>query len=356
MYFETAEGLKTYINRIIVEPDEQLMILAGYKSADEVSEVMEFLNEKGINFFGGIYPGLLTGKNNKPYGFIVERFNPVFSSLVLPHMMRFNKDPATMKGYTALVLVDGLSPHMKALIDTLFKKMGTYVNYLGGGAGFYDLNQRPCIFDNKGIYQDVLYVCVIPSPCFSGVKHGWRKLMGPFSVDRSIDNVLISLDGDNAFEVYKEVIEAEEHITLFKEDFFAIAKDHPFGIVQEDGSIIVRDPIGLNDNYEIICVADIPVDSQVYVLKGDVDSLLSSSLEITEYCTENAPDYHFPLLFNCISRAMFMEDKFEEELANIQNKLKPIVQGALSIGEIASKSNGEIVIHNKSTVLGLIGK
>ena len=356
MYFETAEELKTYLNRLIVEPEEQMMILAGYKSADDVNEVREFLNEKGIKFFGGIYPGLLTGNENKDHGFIAERFQPVFSSIVLPHMMIFKDDPVSLEGYTALVLVDGLSPHMKALIDTLFDKMGAHVSYLGGGAGFYDLKQRPCIFDNKGIYQDVLYVCVIPSPCFSGVRHGWKKLMGPFSVDRSIDNVLISLDGDNAFEVYKEVIEAEEHMTLFREDFFSIAKDHPFGIVQDDGSIIVRDPICLNDDYEIVCVADIPVDSEVFVLKGDVDSLLSSSLEIAELCTERAPDHHMPLLFNCISRAMFMEDKFEEELSNIQAKLKPIVQGALSIGEIASKRNGDIVIHNKSTVLGLVAK
>lgn len=356
MYFETAEELKAYMNRLIVEPEEQMMVLAGYKSAGEVNGVMEFLNEKGIIFFGGIYPGLLTGKMNKDHGFMVERFKPVFTSIVLPHMMIFRNDPVSLEGYTALVLVDGLSPNMKALIDTLFEKMGAHVSYLGGGAGFHDLKQRPCIFDNNGIYQDVLYVCVIPSPCFSGVRHGWKKLMGPFTVDRSIDNVLISLDGYNAFEVYKEVIEAEEHMTLFREDFFSIAKDHPFGIIQEDGSIIVRDPIGLNENYEIICVADIPVNSQVYVLKGDVDSLLSSSLEITEYCTERAPASYIPFLFNCISRAMFMEDKFEEELSNIQDKLKPIVQGALSIGEIASKRNGDIIIHNKSTVLGLIGK
>lgn len=59
-------------------------------------------------------------------------------------------------------------------------------------------------------------------------------------------------------------------------------------------------------------------------------------------------------LSDCISRAMFLEERFEEELQNIQAKMKYPVEGALSFGEIASKRNGELVIHNKSTVLGLL--
>ena len=51
---------------------------------------------------------------------------------------------------------------------------------------------------------------------------------------------------------------------------------------------------------------------------------------------------------------MFLEDRFEEELENIQSKLDYPLEGVLSIGEIASNSNGQIEIHNKSTVLGLL--
>ncbi len=354
MYFESKNDLVAHIDTLCMEPDEQMMLLVGYKSAGELTEVMAYLNEKEINFFGGIYAGLLVGNKNRDSGYIVEKFKSIYSSMVLPNLMRFKLDVSSIEGYTALVLVDGLTSKMRELIDTLFNKMGTHVNYIGGGAGYYDMVQRPCIFNNQGLFQDVLHVCVIPSELCSSVRHGWKKLHGPFIVEKSEDNTLISLDDDTAFNIYKEVIEEEERITLFKEDFFSFAKDHPFGILQDDGSLIVRDPISLNDNYDIVCVADIPEKSKVYVLKGDVDTLLSSSLEITEYCIERAPDSYIPLLFDCISRAMFMEDRFEEELMNIQDKIKPVVQGALSLGEIASKRNGEIVIHNKSTVLGFL--
>lgn len=354
MYFESRKELEAYLKGLKLQNDEILMILLGYKSSDEMPHIREFVSEMGVNYFGGIFPGLIVGNRKVKSGFIIEVFKPVFMSIVLPHMMRFKIDPATLYGCTALVLVDGLSSKIKELTDTVYEKMGNHVKYIGGGAGSFDMVQKPCIFDNKGIYKDVLYVCVLPLSCHQAVKHGWRKMNGPFKIDNAYENILSLLDNKNAFDVYREVVETEEQITLYEDNFYYAAKNHPFGILQDDGTVIVRDPIRINSDYEIVCVADIPEGDELYILKGDTDSLLSASLEIAEYCSSKAYDNYMPLLFDCISRVSFMEDRFEEELVNIQSKLKATLQGVLSISEISTKRNGQIVIHNKSAVLGLL--
>jgi len=338
-----------------IKPKEELMILVGEGGSKDVEELINFLNTKSITFFGGIYSRLIVGNKSYSNGFIVEKYEPVYSSIVLPSLMRFKLDPNEYKGSTAIILIDGLSAKMKELTGTVFNKLGANVNYIGGGAGFYDLKHRPCIFNNKGIHKDVLHICILKSNVQIAVKHGWNKLEGPFRVTESSDNVLCKLDNYSAFDVYRDVIEEHERITLYKEDFFSYAKDHPFGVVKKGKTdFVVRDPIMLNEQNQIVCVADIPEDSEIYVLKGNIDTLLSASLQIAEYCAANAPEKYSPLLFNCISRAMFMEKRFDEELTNIQNKLKFPVQGAVSIGEIASQENGDLVIHNKSTILGLL--
>lgn len=354
MYFETLPQLTAYIDSINLEPLEKLMVLVGDNSSESVGELTDYLNGKNIPFFGGIYPSLLVGNKSKRSGFIVQKHKPIYSALVFPYMMRINVEIEKLKGCTAIVLVDGLSSMMKELTDTLYKYVGDNVTYIGGGAGFYDLTQRKCIFDNSGIYENALYVCIIECDSYFDVEHGWKRLVGPFIATKSIDNTLCELDNYNAFDVYKSAIEDIERITLFKSDFFTIAKDHPFGIRKADASIIVRDPIDVNEKDEIICVANIPEGSEIYVLKGDTETLLASSMEIAEKCVQNAPNIYSPLLFDCISRAMFLEGRFEEELANIQSKLKFLVEGALSIGEIATLKNGEIVIHNKSTIIALL--
>jgi hypothetical protein len=354
MYFRNLLELKNYVDESSFTPSEQLMIMVGDKSENQVNDLVKYLNEKKVNFFGGIFAGLIVGSSNKREGFIAKKVNPIFSTLVFPFMMRVTADSDTFCGTTAIVFVDGLSGRMKDLTDTVYEKIGMNVTYVGGGAGFYDMKQRPCIFNNTGIYKDALYICILRNKTELKVEHGWNRLQGPFYVKRSYDNVLAELDLYKAFEVYKHVIEEEENLTLCKEDFFTYAREHPFGIQQKDGTLIVRDPISFNDEEEIICVANIPEGSDVYVLKGDVDTLLDSSLHIAKVFKESAPLRYFPMLFDCISRAMFLDDRFEEELANIQQCLQYEVLGALSIGEIACTCNGELVIHNKSTVLALM--
>jgi len=198
MYFKSLDELRNYVNSTSFLSSEQLMIMVGDKSADLVPDMMQFLNSRHVSFFGGIFAGLIVGNKKKSEGFIVEKLEPIYSSLVFPYMMRFSQDLEKMKGATALVFVDGLSSRMKDLTDTIQEKLGNEVTYVGGGAGFYDLKHRPCIFNSRDVYKDALYVCIVKKETKLAVEHGWNKLQGPFFVKRSYDNILSELD------VYKD--------------------------------------------------------------------------------------------------------------------------------------------------------
>ena len=354
MYIQNSKEFQAHVDTLTFSESESLLVIVGDKSEPDIQDMMAYLNRKKISFLGGVYSGLIVGDKLIREGFIIQKLTPVYTSIIFPHMMRLKEDPSSFAGMTALVMVDGLSSKMKVLTETVFSKLGKNVKYLGGGAGYYNLSHKPCIFNNNGIYKDAILVCIVNVNTHISIEHGWKKLRGPYLVTHSKDNLLCELDYNNAFEIYKQVIEDEEHLILSKEDFFSFAKDHPFGIVEESGRMIVRDPIALNEHGDIVCVASIPEKSEVYILKGDADLLLGSSLSIANSCSSNAPEFYRPLLFNCISRAMFLEERFVEELYNIQDKLKYAVEGCLSIGEIASTRRGDLVIHNKSTVIGLL--
>jgi hypothetical protein len=63
------------------------------------------------------------------------------------------------------------------------------------------------------------------------------------------------------------------------------------------------------------------------------------------------------LLFDCISRTLFLQERFEEELGNIQSCLPqgtPLI-GAMSLGEIADADNSCLELFNKTIVLGALG-
>lgn len=354
MYFKDVDKLQQYVKNLELLDDEQLMVLIGDKSSEFVNFLISFMNRNRINFFGGIFPGLLVGTETLREGFIVQKFKSIFTSMVVPSVFEVSLNPGKIKDSTAMVIADGLSSRMKELTDTIYDRLGSEITYIGGGAGYYDLNHRPCVFNNEGVFEDAAMISIIPNQTILEVKHGWEKLSGPFTVTKAKDNTMQELDFQNAFEVYRAIIEKEENLILYSTGFFEVAKDHPFGILKADNELIVRDPIGLTDIDEIVCVADIPENSIVYVLKGDKHTLFNSSIEVVEECIKNAPKKYKPFIFDCISRAMFLDLHFKSELVNIQEKLKEDLEGALSIGEIASLKNGMIEIHNKSTVLGLV--
>lgn len=354
MYFEGILELQQYVKGLDISEDEQLMILVGDQSSELVNTLITFMNRNRINFFGGIFPGLLVGTENHRKGFLLEKFKSVLTTMIIPDLVEPIQPAQDVRGSTAIVIADGLSSRMKELTDTIYDNLGPEVTYLGGGAGYYDLQPRPCVFNNEGLFEDAAIVSIIPNQTVIEVKHGWERLAGPFTVTKSNENTMMELDFQNAFEVYRAIIEQEEGIILYSADFFEVAKDHPFGILKTDNELIVRDPIDLTEYDEIVCVADVPENSIVYVLKGDKSTLFQSSIEVVEECVKNVPKKYKPYLFDCISRAMFLQDHFKSELMNIQEKLQYQLEGALSIGEIASLKNGMIEIHNKSTVLGLI--
>jgi len=163
MYLSTLDELKKYVSNTEVKPKEELMILVGENSADKVEELINFLNGGGIHFFGGIYSRVLYENKSYPQGFIVQKYEPIYSSIVIPGLMRFKVDNSELENTTAIILIDGLSDKMKELTDTVFNKVGSNVKYIGGGAGYYDLKHRPCIFNNMGLHIDALHICIIKS-------------------------------------------------------------------------------------------------------------------------------------------------------------------------------------------------
>lgn len=355
MYLSTLNDLKYYVEELLINSDERLMVYVGDGCEKEVQDMMNYLNSKNILFFGGIFSKLLVGDRSLSKGYIVNKVKPIYCSMVLPNLMKFNEELNEKENYTTLIIADGLSSSFKELTDTVYEQLGNKVKYLGGGAGFYNLNHKPCIFDNDGITMDSLYVCIIKSDTKVAVEHGWNILKGPFNVTEANDNILSELDGESAFEKYKEILEDETGLAIYREDFFTYAKEYPFGIMNGTHlELVVRDPISVNDDSDIVCVADIPKNSNLFILSGNSRTLLESSLTIADRCSKIAPKKYKSLLFDCISRGMFLEGNFAIELANIQNRMNCTVEGVLSIGEIASKSDGSIVIQTKSTVLGLI--
>lgn len=367
MYTEKikAHEIIEIIGKLKPDKKDTLFIMLAEKNNTDLELLVELLNNKNYIFFGGIFPGLIYANKkyetgaiiskielaSKPY--LVEGLNN--NNIILPS---FNEFKDTTSPLTAIVLVDGLTSNISNFISGLFDRFGNSVHYLGGGAGSLSLIQKPCLFTNDGVYQDAAVISILESKSNLTVKHGWEYIKGPFVATKTEKNIIKELNWENAFTVYKKVVEEDSGEEINSENFFNIAKGYPFGISRDEDEYIVRDPIAVNEKNELICVGEVPENSILDILKGKSESLINAAkfaIEKFSYPNENIKNV---FVFDCISRVLFLEEDFEKEIDNVYTAIpkinkRVIPEGVLSLGEISSYQ-GYLEFFNKTIVIGLI--
>ncbi|MCA0152070.1 FIST signal transduction protein [Winogradskyella vincentii] len=340
-----------------------VLISVGEHTEIDINILLSELNEAGLKFIGGLFPKVIHGNTILEKGIVINTLNNAESLFLIKNIsdknytipkFNFKKD----KDYSLFTYVDGLTSNISHYLSELYQNYGMQTNYFGGGAGSLSLQQKPCVFSNEGIYQDAAVGCIMQMASKIGVRHGWKKVGGPFIVTKAEGNVIKELNWKNPFNVYKTIVEKHSGKRFTDDNFFDIAKGYPFGILKEDAECIVRDPLMVNENVELVCVGELEDNMVVDILNGNEVSLIEAAKTATEESINQASSPRKAILIDCISRILFLEDNFDKELNAITNTIKTrfpdvSIGGALTLGEISSYGEGFLEFYNKTVVVGL---
>ncbi|MFZ1343399.1 FIST signal transduction protein [Thiothrix eikelboomii] len=359
----TCEGLFVLFEHALASGAQSLLVLAADANGFTPAQLDASLQALPLPVFGGIFPEIIAHGQNLKRGSLVCALPVKAQVHWIEHLSSPEYDyfPEVValeaqipKGASLVTLVDGLSKRITSLLENLYEVFGSRYRYLGGGAGSLSFVQQPCLISNRGLRMDCAQITALPLSVSLSIEHGWHKFAGPFIVTGAYDNTMTTLNYKPAFEVYREVVEEDSGQKFGVNNFFDLAKAYPFGLDRISGDVVVRDPL-FRQGKALVCVGDVPINHIIYILKGDVDHLLEASRR----CVQIIPADKLPLmalLFDCISRALFLQERFAEEINTIHQALPcgvPLV-GGLSLGEIADGGNTCLELFNKTLVLGIL--
>lgn len=347
---------------------KSLLILVCNDNNFTAQQVNPLIMCATVPIFGGIYPKLIFKNQLMEQGCIIIGFEQSveinlitkLSTLVTDEQLEQVIDQALLahspitNNCSFLMFYDSLVSNVEDFIAYLFECLDYQVGIIGGGAGNLEFKQKPCIFTNQGLVFDAIQLVNLQKKITSAATHGWQILQGPILVSEAEQQNIISLDYQPASNLYKALIESSSEYRFNEDNFFEIAKNFPLGIERINSKLVVRDPILINQG-NIQCVGNIPVNSMVYLLQGSVDSLLCSAEQAAILATKKIDDNDFSatMVFDCISRVLYLEDNFSKELNLIAKHCKEqTLFGVLSFGEIVNSESGAIRLLNKSTVIG----
>lgn len=356
MYFVTSSDIPFQELAQKSSKNRSFMVFVAEKSASEVDFILQECNAVDLVIFGGVFPAVIVDTEHFDTGILILSIPQV--EAIIPLREKDNeeifKHQADLKEIrTALLFTDGLMGETDAFLRKVVNTFGNTLNVIGGGAGFMTLKQQPCIFTNEGIFQDGGVIALLKNSSKIGVKHGWDILEGPFLATSTDKNCIKELNWRPAFEVYQEVIENNSDYRFTPTNFFEIAKNFPFGIYKDGTEIIVRDPFVVTAEEGIMCLSEVPENSTLQILQGNPTSLIAAAHSVAIESITSDKEAGEVFLFDCISRVMFLGDKFKDELKAIKKHTyegKAHLRGVATLGEIATAGNGFVEFFNKTIV------
>lgn len=344
-YFNNQDTFLKYTNN---KKSKYLIFVAS-----KTNIMLDNFNQQNIEIYGAIFSHIIYKNRVYDEGLISIEISKGINLDFIENISDYNFDNSSFSESKSIITIfNGFSKYNETLFVKLFENIPINTNIMGGGAGIIEDTTKKVLFNNKGFFLDSAIILSLNEKIKIASKHGWEHLSGPFIVTSSENNLLKSIDYMDAFELYKNEIKKDCGLDITKENFLEISKNYPIGIVKYSDKNIARDLISF-ENGNLVLVTNVKVNSIINILKGKKEVLINAAREAAKEVSDE--NNSLAIVFNCITRKNFLEEKFEEELDALYSEVKTDnMIGVTTIGEIANSGNRYITLLNKTCVIGTI--
>lgn len=365
----TYMGLMDCVSKMA--DDEEVkgyLILACDKNGFIPEELDPLLTQIPLPLFGGCFPGVLFQNRAFEKGTIVVGLpdRPIMQRIDNLSDGRDNFDDYidikkfnNLNTGTMFVIVDGLSLPVNSLLESIFNMIGVGISYLGGGASSLELIQKPCVFTNEGIRSDCAVLAYIPMYSGVGVAHGMVSVGGPHKVTSSSFNTISSINWQPAAQFYKDLLFKHPNYDDGMPGFFGTDAHFSLGLNRFDNERVILEPVSEGDNKELIFMKEVREGEFIDIMHVTETTMLESATNALKYALAALGYQRAPqtaITFDCISRYIFLDERFDEELNNICEANIPHI-GALTLGgEVGSGGSDFLDYHNRTCVIGVFDK
>lgn len=347
-------------------PEMGIFILLPEAEKAAISTLQTLCRKEKIPMLGAVFPALVTDSGFVTTGAWLLRFDRMPPWFLLADLGEPGAEALVANVETLLkakttegpmpqlfMIFDGMIPNVSTHLYMLSRPLKSKLTMGGVNAGSETFEPMPCLFSSETVVSNGVLGMLLPQETRLVVRHGYpvsKKLM---SATSGKGNRIDSIDGRPAFNVYQDVMKTEYGITLTRENFYEYAVHFPFGVVTAL-DVLVRIPVGFNDDGSLFCVGEVPSHSALRLLKAPAFEASSCVGELSDLLAGTNNETHDqPLLtFYCAGRRMHFGEAAEKETVQLKSRTKAAkLFGALSLGEFdQDRSFGFPSFHNAAIV------
>lgn len=218
-----------------------------------------------------------------------------------------------------VLLADALAGDLQQLFQGVYRVTGPKVPIVGGAAGDELKFVRTLVFhDGAVVDQGAVALWIASDEPFDVItRHGWEPIGVPLLVTRAEGVDIMELDGRPAAAVYEEQLGLAPG-ELAQENFWGTSVHHPLGLMQSDGTFVIRVARAKSPSGWLRIQGCVPqAGSAVQVMASSRDKLLAVADEVGGLVRRRSEPGAL-LAFSCAARAMLLGERIAEEPVRLQ--------------------------------------
>jgi len=257
------------------------------------------------------------------------------------------KNPAFM------VVVSGIKRDGEQVVHGLLGEFPTQVPLFGGLAGDDAKFKETFAFTNGQVTNDGAVVVVFDNDLVAVeglATSGWVGLGAPKTVTSSEGNVVFSIDGEPALDIYKK------YLNIRDVDLPGIGMEYPLQVMRDDGTHVLRAVVGVDaDRHALVFAGAVPQNAQVrFSSSPGFEAVDHARRDFESFAKEGGPPPDLLVFFSCIARHAALGPMVEDEIRAAQNIWKAPGLGFFTYGEIGRNLVGRCDFYNETCALVLL--
>ncbi len=360
----TPDGLETSIKQCLSDYNATgVLIFACDANGFTPANIDPILTKIPVPALGGIFPAIFQGTKLHEKGTMVVALPSEPGIQVIDGLSSdcddfddsLDESLIGDAGKTMFVIADAMATRVSTLLSSLFNVFGLGVNYLGGCAGSFSIEAKPCVLTNRGLLGDVAVLGVLPVVSGIGVSHGMKSVSGPHKITSVRQNTICTLDWKPAKDRFIEIVNEIEPLTKGR-DTFPVSKEFCIAVNRIGDEKVVRELIKAYPDGSILFYPEVKEGDFVDVMRASAQSTIQAAqtaLKRAKEAYRGEKPYKSVFCFDCAGRWKFLGEKFDGELEAVQDTACEVL-GAITMGEIANSGYDFLEYYNRTCVIGVL--
>ncbi len=363
MYSKSLNIKKVLSNIDELNPQGNEAIFIGLTSGSskENEELLLALKNENVNFFGGVFPGLLHNCKYFENGLILQKFPLLTEPFIIPDTKIGSTElrdlvdltDKNLGGKSLLIFVDGFASGLPQIFNNLSNITEEKITVFGAFAGNHFQKNSNNIFDKTGFHKNCAVGTILDCKINGSLGHGFRKISAPVTATKTHNNIVSELNWDEAFTVYADYLKLLGR-ELKLSEFFETANNYPLAFFSGEEDFVLRDVLKVNEKGELICGAEIPENSVLAIMGANKIDLIKCAANAALQAKVEKSTINSSFVFYSYSRMKLLGDNFEKELEAVKKNLPENTEshGVTTHGEIYFENGKNGKVNNKSILIG----